>query len=108
MFEQSGTLTSARSRQTYNMFFGSTWKLRGPILKSNRLLCSMKKLLCYFVITCFSIKFLFAFFDMFTKFVCLSLLAVQSFGAVVHLTESTFAQTIDGSKNALVEFYAPW
>ena len=34
--------------------------------------------------------------------------AVQSYGAVVHLTESNFASVIDGSKNALVEFYAPW
>ena len=45
---------------------------------------------------------------MFTKVVCLALLAVQSYGAVVHLTESNFASVIDGSKNALVEFYAPW
>lgn len=38
----------------------------------------------------------------------LATFVVQSFAAVVHLTEDTFAGAVDGSTAALVEFYAPW
>lgn len=37
-----------------------------------------------------------------------SSLVCSSLGAVVHLTASDFDTVIDGSKAALVEFYAPW
>ena len=40
--------------------------------------------------------------------VALISLIVAVRGAVVHLTSETFDQYVDGSRNILVEFYAPW
>jgi protein disulfide-isomerase A6 len=38
----------------------------------------------------------------------LQLLTTSSQGEVVHLTASNFDQYVDGSRNIIVEFYAPW
>ena len=32
----------------------------------------------------------------------------SSFADVVYLTDDDFSSVVDGSKNVLVEFYAPW
>lgn len=40
--------------------------------------------------------------------VLLAICVAVVLGDVLHLTESEFAQHVDGSTNLLVEFYAPW